>query len=191
MYAEDQQLAEQIRKGSDKALLKVYRLYRTPYQSWIRKLPDLSQEVVTDAFQDGLAALDENLRKGVIQQLEHPLKDYLFALSNKMIELKLGAGLPSPGAYTHVDTDRLVLNYVQQDTMNEREEYVTFMLEHLPEPGKSILRQFHFYNLPEVEIAKRLKIKSTREVNAIKMRILFDLKKEVNDKFRGENSYAV
>ena len=191
MYAEDQQLAEQIRKGNDKALLKVYRLYRTPYYSWIRKQSGLSQEVVTDAFQDGLAALDENLRKGILQQLGHPLKDYLFALSNKIIELKLGIGLPSYGEYNHVDTDQLILNYVQQDSMNEREKYVTFMLEHLPEPGKSILRQFHFYNLPEAEIAKRLKIKSTSDVNANKMRILFDLKKEVNDKFRGENSYAV
>ncbi len=188
VYTEDQQLIEQIRKGNEKSVVQVYQSFKGGFIHWAQLNYNIDEPSATDAFQDAVVCLYNNIIKGRLENLTSSLKTYLYAIGKNIIRKKLHQPVM-------LDKDDLwIVEHLKAEPIdsfaaNERQQLVARLMETIGEPCKSILRLFYFKGFTMEAIAKEMDYKNENVAKTQKLRCITSLKKMVRDKFSGGDFY--
>ena len=175
---EDKKLLTLLRKGDEKAILKVYEFYREEFLSWGSKQYSLDQDESADIFQDTVIVLYFNIQQDKIYDLTSSLKTYLFAIGKNLILKKLRKdkrmiNVEDPHVYS---SDLRIENPFE---VTERQKYIAKIIDSLGEPCISILKYFYFNNFSMEAIAEKMGYKNQHVVKTIKRRCMKTLKSKV------------
>lgn len=184
----DEALLLEIRRGSDEALVEVYRLHRNNFINWARNSYEIDEETAADVFQDTLIILHKNVIRGKLETLTSSLKTYIYGIGKNLIKdvmkkdkkhiRNLELMEHHPETYVH---DQVKME------LDDRQEFVVRLLETLGEPCKSILKLYYFKSYSLESIAESLNYKNDDVVKTQKSRCLNELKKQVRARFKKDD----
>ena len=182
MKSTDKTIVEDIRKGGDEGLIKLYKLYRSEFFSWSQRQFNLDKEASADLFQDTIISLRKNIVKGKLTNLSGSLKTYLFAIGKH----KALSSLRREGR-TVLNEDLLNLQLSEDFITDaplrnqEKKNYISQVLRELGEPCYSILRLYYYDNFSMESIANHLNYKNEKVVKSQKLRCIKALKERISD----------
>lgn len=185
-YIEDQQLIEQIKKGDEKSVVRVYQLHKNGFIHWAQVNYKIDDASAADAFQDAVVCLYNNIIKGRLENLTSSLKTYLYAIGKNIVRKKL----QQPIALDKDDLwiiENLKAEPVDHFAASERQQFVARLMDTIGEPCKTILRLFYFKGFTMEAIAKALDYKNENVAKTQKLRCLTHLKSMVKNKFSGDD----
>lgn len=189
-YSEDQQLLEKIKDGDDKGILELYRLYRNSFIQWAQQNYKIDEESATDAFQDAMVSLHNNVVKGKLFELTSSLKTYLYAIGKNIIRKKFSKMNVSSEQGDDEIADTLTIEITDSIALNERQQLVSSLLNSIGEPCRTILRLFYFKGFSMDSIAQRMEYKNENVAKTQKLRCISTLKKMVRDRYNSEDFYT-
>ena len=134
-----------IRAGDERAIDKIYILYKTPFLSWAAPRFSLSEAELTDCWQDSIIAFYEQVASGKLQTLDVALKTYLFAIGrNKVLHLlrskKAEIKREQDFADTYFWEAHLSNGYADlNDIKEEQEEALHKAMQSLSEKNRAVL----------------------------------------------------
>lgn len=185
-YIEDQQLIEQIKKGDEKSVVRVYQLHKSGFIHWAQVNYKIDDASAADAFQDAVVCLYSNIIKGRLENLTSSLKTYLYAIGKNIVRKKL----QQPIALDKDDLwiiENLKAEPIDHFAASERQQFVARLMDTIGEPCKTILRLFYFKGFTMEAIAKVLDYKNENVAKTQKLRCLTHLKGMVKNRFSGDD----
>lgn len=189
-HSEDQQLLEKIKEGDDKGMLELYRLYRDSFIQWAQQSYKIDEESATDAFQDAMVSLHNNVVKGKLFELTSSLKTYLYAIGKNIIRKKFNKMSLSSEQEEDNIADTLATEIIDSIALSERQQLVSSLLNSIGEPCRTILRLFYFKGFAMDAIAQRMEYKNENVAKTQKLRCISTLKKMVRDRYNSEDFYT-
>ena len=189
-YSEDQQLLEKIKDGDDKGILELYRLYRDGFIHWAQQNHKIDEEGAADVFQDAMVSLHNNVVKGKLFELTSSLKTYLYAIGKNIIRKKFSKMSVSFGQDEDDIANTLTTEIIDDIALNERQQLVSSLLNHIGEPCRTILRLFYFKGFSMDAIAQRMEYKNENVAKTQKLRCISTLKKMIRERYNSEDFYT-
>ncbi|MFP4340602.1 MAG: RNA polymerase sigma factor [Cyclobacteriaceae bacterium] len=188
IYLEDQQLISRFKSGDEDSLIKLYQAHRREFIQWAQQTYKLDEEVAADAFQDAVVCLHHNIVKEKLQEMNNPLKNYLFALAKYVLSRKLSIASPLSGEETELIRN-LYADAVEAFAGNDRQKFVAKLMVQIGDPCHTTLRLFYFKGVSLQTIAETMKYKNENAVKTQMLRCLTHLKKMLNDSYSAGEFY--
>lgn len=189
-YSEDQQLLEKIKKGDDKGMLELYRLYRDSFIHWAQQNYKIDEEGAADVFQDAMVSLHNNIVKGKLFELSSSLKTYLYAIGKNIIRKKFNKMSVPSEQEEDIIADTLTTEIIDSIVLNERQQLVSSLLNNIGDPCRTILRLFYFKGFSMESIAQRMEYKNENVAKTQKLRCISTLKKMVRERYSSDDFYT-
>ncbi|QTD36560.1 sigma-70 family RNA polymerase sigma factor [Polaribacter batillariae] len=171
-------ILEELKKGNNMVLEKVYLDYKKPFFNYAKKFT-LSEEDILDIYQDAILAFIENIKTGKLVRLNSSIKTYLFSIGKYVIYNKI----------KKENTLQIVNSFKESDLKTAKEHEVLFLQELTDEQqllkksfgllGKKcqqILTLFYFRGFNLEEITAHLGYNHKNVVKSQKSRCLKSLK---------------
>lgn len=174
----DQEFLIRLKDGDEEAFELIYEMYESQFRHWALQKFNLKEVEVYDIFQDAIAGIYLNVKKGKLKELTCDFQTYLFAVAKNLLLKKVGI----ENRYELVEdfTQDEIRYQIEQENLesgNEVEGNSKNFIEKMGEPCKSILLAFYISNMSMAGIASEFGYKSADVVKAQKRRCLNYLKK--------------
>ncbi len=172
---------EGIKKGDSKGLELIYRAYRTEFIKWISHNTSFSVEMATDLFQESVLVLYKNVKAGKLEDLTSSIKTYLFAIGKRLYANHQRKQKIETKTLTVEDFSikELAIMPKESNTLNERQELVSKLLNKMRYPCKDILTMFYYKGFSIKEIVAEMEYKSVNVIKVLKVRCMKSLRKMV------------
>jgi len=171
-------LFEELKKGSNKALSSIYKMYKSDFIRYARKF-NLSDEEVVDVYQDAILALRENVVTGKLNILNSTLKTYFFSIGKYMIY----DCLRKKNNIDFKELKELEVNYKSEEfnflftkELSEKQKKLSIAFQKLGDKCKRLLTLFYYQEYTLEEIVNELNYKTKDVVKSQKSRCLKTLK---------------
>jgi len=172
---------ENLRKGDDQALRKVYVEYRQPFLNYARKF-QMDDDSILDIYQDSIIAMRENLINGKVNDLKSSLKTYLFGIG----KYKVYAYLREHKKTHLMDTVDIPGESVPEfdvepegNPLTEKQELIKRALLKMGGRCRNILELFYYRGLTIDEIRESEGYENNNTVKSQKSRCLKTLKQMI------------
>ncbi len=165
-YSNKTKLLEDIQKGDEQLLERLYAQYRSEFIIWAGRRYNCADDTSAEVYQRAFIILYYNIKDGKITELKSSLKTYLFAIAknvfrerfrdkhNKTSDIEQGA------AIQEVDYD------IDETYKKEHQKKVVArLLQRIGEPCKTVLHLFFFKNYSVEAIAITMGYKDERVVS--------------------------
>lgn len=167
---------ESLRKDTESIYIEIYREYKDEFLNWGKKNFIVQEDDLTDAFQDAVIVLYNNIRQEKLTKLESSLKTYLYGIGKNILHKKLQGRRDLVFASEEFKEDIKIEIPEDLYSGEEMENKISSLLEEMNEPCKSILKHFYYDNFSMEEIAVILNYKNANTVKSQKMRCIKYLK---------------
>ena len=177
-YQKRLQLLEDIKKGDDLLLEKLYAEYRSEFIIWAGRRYNCADSTSAEVYQKAFTILYFNIKDDKITELKSSLKTYLFAIGKNVFRerfrdkhqqtLELDKGAEVQEVDYHIDR-----NYQKE----HQKKVVAKLLERIGEPCKTVLHLFFFKRYSVEAIAYSMGYKDERVVSKRKSVCLKQLRK--------------
>jgi RNA polymerase sigma factor (sigma-70 family) len=164
-------LIEQIRAGDQKAITRIYTMYKADFLLYSSRF-SIDEDDAVDIYQDSIITLYENIRSGKLASLSSSLKTYLFAIGKYKIFNSLKVKL-------HTADFAEYESLLEEDNEDERlllkEENIAKLqvaYQQLGTKCQDVVKLFYYENLSIEEIKERLGYSSKDVVKSQKSRCL-------------------
>lgn len=176
---------EDLRKGSDKLLRKVYEENRNKFLNYARRY-NLSEDENIDLYQDAYIIFYDNVMSGKIEHLTSSVSTYLFAIGKYLIFDQIRKNKKIVGS--NFDLSKLGDNNLPLDMIEmERAELTTeqqLLQKHFTTLGakcKELLTLFYYRGYSIQEIMAHENYNSENVVKAAKSRCMKTLRERILD----------
>ena len=165
-YQERLKLLEDIKKGDDLLLEKLYASYRSEFIVWAGRRYNCADDTSAEVYQKAFTILYFNVKDGKLTQLKSSLKTYLFAIAKNVFRERFRdrqeqtLDIEQGVEVREVDYD-IEKNYQKA----HQKEVVAALLERIGEPCKTVLHLFFFKRYSVEAIAKTMGYKDERVVS--------------------------
>lgn len=180
MYEKDNRVIQEIKAGSEAALVDTYTLYRDEFMAWSVRHYSISDELAKDVFQDAIIDFYQNIQSGQLEVLNSSVKTYLFQIAKyKIINL-----LKRDRRQTYLEDTKLI-NSESQDYMQDQEikyklEDITIAMSNLPADCQRLLKLYYFKEYDMPSIARELNYKNSDTAKSKKSVCMKKLMIELN-----------
>ncbi len=184
-----QEFLKSIHLGDERAIEKIYSIYKPEFLAWGSSKSGLSEEDLVDIWQESIIAFYEQVASGKLTTLEVQLKTYLFAISKNKILVKFRK---------NKSVERLEQQYLENKNLDDIEHNGYTELEKKEENPKKkrleeamnklsnkeqeILIDRYYSGLSLEAIRQKRAYKTINTVNATISRAMKNLKKIVHKK---------
>ncbi len=169
----DKRILASIREGSDEGIIALYKLYRTEFLGWARKVFSLGEDLAADAFQEAILAVRHNVATGKYNA-DATLKTYLFTIGKNQI-MRRHRKESREIKQSTLDPYRSSDESFQEPS--ERQIRIRNAMQQMTEPCKSIIKMYYYQGFSMQIIATRLDYKNAQVVKSQKVRCMDQLKK--------------
>lgn len=176
-----------IKHEDNKALSKIYTLFRNECTSWLINNYSLDPDSATEIFQNAVIVLYDNVITGKLKELTSSIKTYLFGIArNQAMVYKTNISRNSK-----IDLNDQILMIIEEDTENfviENDlKTADLALEIIGEPCKSLLQLYYYKEMSMEEITILLGYKNADTTKNQKYKCMKRLQKafkEYKEKIR-------
>jgi RNA polymerase sigma-70 factor (ECF subfamily) len=173
---EDKYSLESLRKDPERVYIQIYKEYKKEFLSWGKKNFIIQEDDLTDAFQDAIIVLHNNIKQERLKKLESSLKTYLFGIGKNILLKKMQRRKDHIIASAELKNNGTIDLSEELYSGDEMTNKVSSLLEEMTEPCKSILKHFYFNNYSMDKIAVILDYKNADTVKSQKLRCIKYLK---------------
>lgn len=182
-YQQRQQLLEDIKRGEEQLLEKLYAQYRTEFIIWAGRRYNCPDENSAEVYQKTFIVLYYNIKDGKMTELKSSLKTYLYAIAKnifrerfrdkhqQVLDIEKGAEVKE------VDLD--IENKYQKE---HQQQVVAGLLDKIGDPCKTVLHLFFFKRYSVEAIAHAMGYKDERVVSKRKSICLKQMRKLMQTK---------
>lgn len=175
-----------IQSGNDNIIDKIYLDLKPQFLNWAVSRFSLSQDDITDCFQDSVIAFYEQIIDGRLETLEVNLKTYLFAIGRNKMLYKL-RGQKSTIQKEQVFANAYFLENEQtqgyfdlEDIEEDQRIRLEKAIKSLSPKNRAVLISRYYDGLSLEKIQEKEGYKSINAVSATLSRALSNLKKIIN-----------
>ena len=167
-------MLQQLKKGNQKALGKLYRMHRSEFLAWMTSSYACSQEEARDIYQNTMLTLSLKAQNGGLETLKSSIKTYIYGIAkNKYKEYRRQYNRHSP---LEKEAEERIPEHEADITDPEMIQLVKQCLEELGEPCKSILELYYFHGMSMDEIKEHLVYRNAHTVRNMKYKCMQRLK---------------
>lgn len=172
------ELIRSIKKGEKELLKAFYLAEAEPFKAWISSKFGMKQSSeLTDIYQECILILNENIRRGLLDNLESSVKTYLYGIAKHLVLKKYNRELKEGGQVEELKEHVVFLSQDDQtDEQIKLREHASRLVREMEEPCRSILMAFYYDQLSSKEIAHRMNYKNETVVRNQKKRCMDRLK---------------
>ncbi len=182
MSEEELKLLQKLKNNDEGAYLKLYKIYKPSFISWIRERFNINEDEAVEIFQSTILSFFENIRRSKIDDLKSSLKTYIYAIGkNKAYE-----SLRNQKRYQSLDLvideeedmEHIATIDFDSSTVNEnRLETMKESLKELGSPCDQIITLFYFNRLSLEDIKSKFGYKSEGSIKSQKFKCMERLRK--------------
>ncbi len=171
-------ILEELKKGNDVVLEKIYLDYKKPFFNYAKKF-NINNEEVVDIYQDVILAFIENIKNGKLVRFDSSIKTYLFSIGKYVIYNKIKKENKLQIVHSFKESDLKTMKehevlFLQELTNKQQLLKKSFGL--LGEKCQQILTLFYFRGFNLEEITTHLGYNHKDVVKSQKSRCLKNLK---------------
>lgn len=170
-------LYERLLEGDEKALVEVYKLYKSEFLNFFKRY-EISEQEVLDIYQDSIIVIYQKFINGQTKLSNSGVKTYLFGIGKNKV-------------YNHFKTKKIITSDVKDLEVKDKEfrlkeqpsvyeKLLAKNLKLLSESCRNILELFYYKNLTIIEIVTATAYKDENTVKSHKSRCLKKLKSLCN-----------
>lgn len=178
---EDQQLIEDLKQKKLKSLDRVYLNYKEEFFLFARTF-SISEDDISDAYQETIISFYENIQKGKLDQLTSSLKTYLFAIGKFKIYRQIKKNNLNYGDDSVIHSDEEIKTF-EVEISNKRQKVLKEAFNYLGSKCKEVLELFYYEGLTLDEIQNFLNYSSKDVLKSQKSRCLKQLKELVTKNY--------
>ena len=177
-YPDRIKLLQDIRKGDEQLLEKLYAQYRSEFIIWAGRRYNCADDASAEVYQRAFIILYYNIKDGKITELKSSLKTYLFAIAKNVFRERFRdkhnktTDIEQSVAVKEVD-----YNIEESYQKEHQKKVVEVLLQRIGDPCKTVLHLFFFKNYSVEAIAIAMGYKDERVVSKRKSICLKQLRK--------------
>ena len=184
---EEKDIISKIRNNQEEVIIDLYDKYKEEFIRWSGHKYHIDRADALDIFQDAMISFYESIKKGKLNQINHTVKTYLFAVAKNLIfnRLKFEKRFDQKAD----PSEKLAISNtaVASIEMTQRHQFMIDQLQGLGEPCYSILKLFFYDSFSMEAIAKNLNYKNADVVKSQKLRCINELKNRVRKYYKKED----
>ena len=185
----DQSIIEEILKGNEEEIVKLYNAYKNDFLRWADYKFSVDKDDALDIFQDAVVSFYKNIKQGKVNSFKYSAKTYLFAIGRNLLlnkvkyeqrfdkELEDFEKVIPPPPPEPIAADQSV------------KDFIDGALKQLGEPCYTLLKLFYYDAYSMEAIAREINSKSANVAKAQKSRCVKALRKLILDKYDKEDFY--
>jgi RNA polymerase sigma factor (sigma-70 family) len=175
-------IIEKIKKGDERPLVDLYRLYRNEFTVWSCNQFSTNEAQAKDVFQEAILDFYENIISGKLTEFVSSEKTYLFQIGkHKALNL-----IKKESRITYNDNLQLIKGNEYEDYMEDEhklytQEKISAAINKLPEDCQEVLKLHYFKEFDMDSIAREMEYKNADTAKSKKSvcmnKLIFELKK--------------
>jgi RNA polymerase sigma factor (sigma-70 family) len=174
----DNQIIEQIRRGSQIELGFVYEKYRTEFLQWICREYNCSIDDGKDIYQVSVLIFHDNVKSGKLEHLVSSIKTYLFGIGKNVVK----ENMRKAKRHTPINQEKWLKEYliddpeispVEEDVFNTAKN----ALSKLGQPCQKLIELFYYEKKSMEEISSVLNYKNAETAKNQKCKCMARLRK--------------
>ncbi len=183
MKAEDSyqtrvQLLEDIKRGNEDLLEKLYAQYRSEFIIWSGRRYNCTDDISAEVYQKAFIVLYYNIKDGKLKELKSSLKTYFYAIAKNVFREQFrDKHQHTIDINQGVEAKEVDFNIEEKYQKEHQRKTVTLLLEKIGDPCKTVLYLFFFKKYSVEAIAHTMGYKDERVVSKRKSVCLKQLRK--------------
>lgn len=175
-------LIEEIRSGSEKPLVELYKKYRNEFIVWAQSKYKIRKEQAQDVFQESLFEFYQNIISGKLTELVSNEKTYIFQIG----KFKIINSIKKESKITYFENLQLIKGkefeeFMQVEDQNYSNEQLKDAIAKLPEDCQKVLKLYYFDEFDMESIAENMGYKNADTAKSKKSicmkKLIIELKK--------------
>ena len=173
----DNHIIAEILEGRETTLRRIYPLYAGAFKAWARRYVRCTDADLTDAYQEALIAVYQNIVTGRLTHLSASLKTYIFAIGYRQLrqamrrQQKIELVDEPPESELPHDPHFLQL-LIENEDRQAQSKHLAKALEQLPLSCQKVLELYFYQGLSIPQIKEALNYQSENSVSVQKSRCL-------------------
>jgi RNA polymerase sigma factor (sigma-70 family) len=178
----EHQLILLLKQSNEEALKMFYIENRNPFMSFARKF-NVSEDDITDVYQDAIIALHEKAIKGELDTLTCSIKTYLLGIGKYMLYEKARKNNKKVSDFP-VEKEDYNYREITNDFLEEDPNQLQLLLQKafatLGKKCKEVLTLFYYRGYTIEEISEKLNYENKNVAKSQKSRCIKQLKEKIN-----------
>ncbi len=173
----DSHIIAEILEGKETTLRRIYPLYAGAFKAWARRYVRCTDDDLTDAYQEALIAVYQNIVTGRLTHLNASLKTYIFAIGYRQLRQAMRRQhrielIDEPPESELPHDPHFIDEWIEKEERQAQSKYLAKALEQLPPSCQKVLEFYFYQGLSIPQIKEALNYQSENSVSVQKSRCL-------------------